>query len=56
MQELKNQLSIALRTRVRKNFMITETTEIAALCYFQAYRENSQRDLVKYSKLSYGVV
>lgn len=38
------------------NFIISEATEVGVLVYFEAYRGNSIRHLVKNYNLSYGII
>ena len=48
--------SVFAKTRTKKNFIVSEATEISVIAYFEAYRENSIPDIVKDSNLSYGTV
>ncbi|CAH1991457.1 unnamed protein product [Acanthoscelides obtectus] len=48
--------NIFAKTRAKKEFIISEATEIAVIGYFEAYRENSIADILKDSNFSYGTV
>ena len=55
-RKFRSNESVFARTRTKKNFIISEATEIAVIAYFEAYRENSITDLVKDSNFSYGTI
>ncbi|CAH2002658.1 unnamed protein product [Acanthoscelides obtectus] len=48
--------NVFAKTRAKKEFIISEATEIAVIGYFEAYRENSIADILKDSNFSYGTV
>lgn len=48
--------NVFAKTRTKKDFIISEATEIAVIAYFEAHPANSIPDIVKDSNFSYGTV